>query len=70
MARKTTLKKTNKKNREAAQVFEQLGVRIPRDLINRLRIVAATRKAQRATPNSQAEIVAEAVTKWLDQNGH
>ncbi len=67
MARKTTLQKRTKKSRE--QEFEQLGVRIPRDLINRLRIAAATRKAQRATPHSQAEIVAEAVTEWLDRKG-
>ena len=68
MARKTTVSKRNKKSRE--QEFEQLGVRIPRVLINRLRIAAATRKAQRSTPHSQAEIVAEAISKWLDQNGH
>ena len=61
-------KKINKKSRE--QEFEQLGVRIPRELINRLRIVAATRKAQRATPHSQAEIVAEAVAEWCEKRGY
>ena len=67
MARKTTVKK----NRETSeQVFEQLGVRIPRDLINRLRIAAATRKARRAKPHSQAEMVADALTEWLDRKGH
>lgn len=67
MARKTTVKK---KIETSEHVVEQLGVRIPRDLINRLRIAAATRKAQRSTPHSQAEMVAEAITKWLDENGH
>ncbi len=70
MARKTTVSKRNKKSLAAAQEFEQLGVRIPRDLINRLRIVAATRKAQRATPHSQTEMVTDALTEWLDRNGH
>ena len=71
MTRKTTPHKRNKskKSLAAAQEFEQLGVRIPRDLINRLRIAAATRKAQRATPHSQAEMVAEALTDWLDRKG-
>ena len=67
MARKTTLRKKSEKSRE--QEFEQLGVRIPRDLINRLRIAAAMRKAQRATPHSQAEIVAEAVAEWCEKRG-
>jgi hypothetical protein len=49
--------------------FPQLGVRIPRSLLNRLQAASLARKQAKALPKTQAQIVAVAITAWLDEEG-
>lgn len=48
--------------------MEQFGVRLPKELIDRLRITAATRKAKGTEPQTQADIAKCALNEWLDRN--
>lgn len=57
--------RTSKQTSKLETELDQLGVRIPRDISNRLKIVATTRKVKKLEPYTQAEIVAAALRDWL-----
>jgi hypothetical protein len=52
------------------QELVQLGVRIPRSLHFALKSAALHQERDGKTPQTQAEIVAEAIRQWLRSNGY
>lgn len=48
----------------------QLGVRIPRSLHFALKTACLHQERDDKQPQTQAEIVADAIRRWLEANGH
>jgi hypothetical protein len=47
-----------------------LAIRLPKELMDALRIAAVTRRTQDKPPVTQTDIVAIAVREWLQRQGH
>lgn len=48
----------------------QLGVRIPRSLHFALKAACLQQEREGKTPQTQADVVADAIRRWLDSNGY
>jgi len=48
--------------------MEQFGVRLPKELLDRLRITSVTRKTKGMEPHTQSDIACCALTEWLERN--
>jgi hypothetical protein len=52
------------------QPSPMLAIRLPKRVMDALRIAAATRRTQEKPPYTQTDIVTEALEAWLRSEGH
>ena len=60
---------TKKRPTVTKDLGESWGVRIPADLLARLRVVCAQRRAKKRLPNTQRQVAAKILEDWLKKVG-